>query len=92
MLSTYACEAHKSRTLVHTHVRAEHTRTHTHTRVYTHTHTHTQVPFIVQWGGGTPVPTVAANTVDNTLLGGVDWFPTVAALANITIPAGTCTW
>ena len=31
---------------------------------------------------------MAANTVDNTLLGAVDWLPTVASIANVTLPAG----
>lgn len=45
-----------------------------------------RVPFIVSWGGGTPKPSVGSNTVDNTLLGGVDWLPTVAGLLNISLP------
>lgn len=46
-----------------------------------------RVPFIVNWGGGTPNPRVAAGTVDNTVLGSVDWFPTVLSLANISLPS-----
>ena len=45
-----------------------------------------RVPFIAQWGGGTPKPTVAASVVDNTLLGAVDWLPTVLALAGVALP------
>jgi N-acetylgalactosamine-6-sulfatase len=37
-----------------------------------------RVPFIVTWGGMSPKSRVAANTVDNTVLGAVDWMPTVA--------------
>lgn len=44
-----------------------------------------RVPFIVSWGGTTPHPRVAPRTVDNTLIGAVDWFPTVAALANVSL-------
>jgi len=46
-----------------------------------------RVPFIVNWGGGSPNPSVAANMIDNTILGAVDWFPTALAIANITMPA-----
>ena len=45
-----------------------------------------RVPFIVNWGGGTPHPMVAANTVDNTVLGAVDWFPTALKIAGIPVP------
>jgi hypothetical protein len=46
-----------------------------------------RVPFIVSWGGLGPAPRVAPDTVDNTVLGGVDWFPTVLAIAKISVPA-----
>jgi hypothetical protein len=36
--------------------------------------------------GGGPNPRTAENTVDNTVLSGCDWFPTVLAVANIPFP------
>lgn len=50
-----------------------------------------RVPFIVTWGGGTPHPRVAAGTVDNTVLGAVDWLPTVLKLANVSAPSNLST-
>ena len=34
------------------------------------------------------MPTTATNAVDNTLIGAVDWLPTVASIAGVPLPAG----
>jgi hypothetical protein len=47
-----------------------------------------RVPFIAWWGGGSSKPTIASNVIDNTLIGGVDWMPTVLALAGVALPEG----
>ncbi len=43
-----------------------------------------RMPFIVRWPAGTP-----AGRVDNTsVIGGVDWLPTVCSLAGVELPDG----
>lgn len=35
------------------------------------------------WGGGSPFPRVASNTIDNTILGAVDFLPTLCSIAKL---------
>ncbi len=47
----------------------------------------TRVPSFVNWGGGTPKPTIVEGAIDHTPMSATDWLPTVAALAGIDLPS-----